>query len=247
MMRQLFALMLLGLFLGGGCARVNWNKARQYQTVSSGAVQDSEAAQRKHDLALDLIAQCKTQEAEECLHQALIEDVSFGPAHNSLGKLYFDQKKFYLAAWEFEHAIKTMPQRPEPHNNLGLVLESVGQLQLAIESYQIALELDEANPEYLGNYLRARYRESGFTEDLRGPFEELVLLEERESWRNWAKGVLSKNHPQYREVKHLQQSAPGGPTSFVPESESAPDMPQERAHSDFNDSFSLEPIVERNN
>ena len=62
-------------------------------------------------------------EAERLFREAVDVDVAFGPAHNNLGKVYFELEKMYLAAWEFEYAIKLMPHHPGPRNNLGLVLE----------------------------------------------------------------------------------------------------------------------------
>lgn len=174
-----------------------------YRTISSNAIGDETVARAKHERGLDLMAKCEYQEAEQCFHEALIEDVSFGPAHNSLGKLYYDQKKFYLSAWEFEYAIKTMPNRPEPYNNLGLVMESIGQMEIAVENYFQAMELDPENPQLLGNFLRAKYRDTGFTEDLRSRYEELILLDDRPDWVDWARGVLSKNHPEIRSTANI--------------------------------------------
>lgn len=181
---------------------MNVDKPLNYRTISNQAIGEDSVAKELHEQGLKLFSECRHQEAEQCFQQALIEDVSFGPAHNSLGKLYFEQKKFYLAAWEFEYAIRTMPKRPEPYNNLGLVLESVGQFPLATDNYAKALEAEDDNAEYLGNYLRCRYRENGFTEDLRQKFEELILVDQRPDWVHWARGILSKNHPEIRSLSN---------------------------------------------
>lgn len=202
-MRILLLTCLLAITFVCGCARLAINRQANYRTIESNAISDETAARKIHEHALELLSNCQIADAEQCLHEALIEDVSFGPAHNTLGKLYYDQKKFYLAAWEFEYAIKTMPNRAEPHNNLGLVLESVEQLPDAIAEYQLAMEASRENPQYLGNYLRARYRETGFTEDIRLPLQELIVIDDRPSWVAWAKSVLSKNHPQIRAVSEF--------------------------------------------
>ena len=76
--------------------------------------------------------------AEKYLRKAPAADVRFGPAHHSLGVLYFWQKKLYLAAWEFEYAARLMPDRYEPLNNLGLVYESVGKFAQAKSYYLLA-------------------------------------------------------------------------------------------------------------
>ena len=47
--------------------------------------------------------------AEAALKAALTADVMFGPAHNNLGKVYFHKGELYLAAREFDYAMKLMP------------------------------------------------------------------------------------------------------------------------------------------
>lgn len=173
-----------------GCARIHGPKQINYRTVEERPHGDSVTARKKHQRALKWMNACHYVKAEQCLQEALIADVSFGPAHNSLGKLYFDQKKFYLAAWEFEHAMKTMPGRSEPVNNLGLVFESVGQLDKAIANYQQAVEMAPTNAQYLGNLLRARIQRGDRTSDLRGQLDQLIFLDERTDWVDWAKGQL---------------------------------------------------------
>src|SRR4029453_19576722 len=92
------------------------------------------------------------------LKSALAADVMCGPAHNNLGKVYYHQHKLYLAAWEFQYAMKLMPNVPEPRNNLGLVFESAGKLDDAVASYDEARGLEPDNVQFIGNLARARVR-----------------------------------------------------------------------------------------
>ncbi len=181
-------LFLLGLLiLGSGCARFRSTEKLDYRTVEDSSISDVGAARTKHERALELINVCCLADAEQCLHESLLADKSFGPAHNTLGKLYFDQKKFYLAAWEFEFAMKTMPNRPEPVNNLGLVYESVGQNDQAIVHYHQAVEMAPENAQYLGNLIRARIRRGDCSADLYLMLENLIFLDNRQPWVQWAK------------------------------------------------------------
>jgi Tfp pilus assembly protein PilF len=100
--------------------------------------------------------------AEKLFQQALASDVRFGPAHHSLGVLYFWQNKLYLAAWEFEYAARLMPDRYEPLNNLGLVYEAAGKYDDAKMYYSLARQKAELQPQVIGNQARIAMR-SGLT------------------------------------------------------------------------------------
>ena len=118
----------------------------------------------EHDRAVKLLDKCRPPtshqlaKAEAALHRALAADVTHGPAHNTLGKVYYLQDRFYVAAWEFEYATKVMPGRSEPVNNLGMVYEAVGKFDQALEAYEAAFTMDPQNPEVLGNLARCHLR-----------------------------------------------------------------------------------------
>ncbi len=190
-LNRLLAILLL-IFATGvcGCAKLRTGKTVNYRTVVESGSHDTETAEKRHNRAMDLLCDCDVCGAEQLLHKALLADVSFGPAHNTLGKVYFDQEKFYLAAWEFEYANRLMPNRGEPLNNLGLVYEAVGQTDKAITYYEQARVTAPDSPEYLGNYVRARIRRGDRTIDLRPLLESLVLIEDRREWADWARGRL---------------------------------------------------------
>jgi Tfp pilus assembly protein PilF len=185
-----------------GCARFTADETERYQTVSEQCRRDVNLAKRMHEKALSHLDCCEYDKAEQFLNKALIADVSFGPAHNTLGKLYFDQKKYYLAAWEFDYASRLMPERAEPINNVGLVLESTGRLDDAIEQYHAAFTMESDNANYLGNLVRARFRRGDRTDDLRELMQQVVFMDDRQTWTHWAREKLSmwdskwKNTPQ---------------------------------------------------
>lgn len=183
---------ILGLFLTCivSCARWAPMSKMHYKTATGAVGGDPESAELHFREAMDLLCANKVCEAEQTLHQSLICDDTFGPAHNALGKIYFDQKKFYLAAWEFEHANQLMPTRPEPLNNLGLVYEEVGQLEKSVDYYSQAMAIDESNPQYLGNYIRSRIRRGDDSADLHILLERLVVIDDRPAWREWARKQL---------------------------------------------------------
>ena len=163
----------------------------QYKTVRDMPNRDNAKAREGNVLAIALLYEGRFEEAEAQLKKALAADVTFGPAHNNLGKVYYHQNKFYLSAWEFQNAIKLMPHHPEPRNNLGLVLEAVGKLDDAISLYGEALDLQPDNPHMLGNLARARLRRGDRGDTIRQILGDLIMRDTRSDWVNWARRRLA--------------------------------------------------------
>ncbi len=180
-----------GILPGVGCSRTYRAGDRQYQTVESAPNRDTDTARTLNARALAHLEESEVEQAEKLLKDALAADITFGPAHNNLGKVYFQQGKLYLAAWEFQYAARLMPHQPEPRNNLGLVYERVGKLADAVDWYAKARELEPDNPELLGNLARAKVRRGDRDEQLRELLTELALKETRPEWRDWAERKLA--------------------------------------------------------
>jgi len=149
--------------------------------------QDTARAREQNDRAFELIKQGKYAPAEELLKKAVAADVMYGPARNNLGLVYYHTSRLYLAAWEFENAIRLMPHQPEPRNNLGLVLERAGKLAPAAESYAQARDIEPDNPEFLANLARAKVRHGDRDAETKKLLEELVLKDPRPQWNGWAR------------------------------------------------------------
>src|SRR5260221_1915754 len=121
-----------------GCASHSAKDAGAYETVGNDPRRDAEVARRENALAVTYLDQNDYEKAEAALKLALAADIMCGPAHNNLGKVYFHQALLYKAAWEFQYALKLMPNQAEPQNNLGLVFEAAGKLDEATDSYNKA-------------------------------------------------------------------------------------------------------------
>jgi Flp pilus assembly protein TadD len=180
---------------GFGCAsHPNTAKPKNstYETVAAGNERgDAAAAERHNGVAVAMLERGDYAGAEAELRSALASDVMYGPAHNNLGKVYFHQDKLYFAAWEFQYAMKLMPNTPEPRNNLGLVFESAGKLDDAVASYDEAMRLEPDNVQFIGNLARARVRRGDRDEAVRELLGKLVLRETRPDWADWARGRLA--------------------------------------------------------
>lgn len=162
-----------------------------YDTIPDHPNQDSARAGKLNSEGMAQLDQGQRDDAEQTFKAAIQADLTFGPAHNNLGKVYYAQKRFYLAAWEFEYAAKLMPHRPEPRNNLGLVYEAVGKLNDAVNAYQQATDLEPDNTEPLGNLARAMLRRGDKGPEMRQLLTHLLMRETRPDWRQWAEQRLA--------------------------------------------------------
>jgi Tfp pilus assembly protein PilF len=180
-----------------GCASSQQRRdERNYRTVQAEPGRNTEAARRINQQGLEHLKQERLDEAAKHFHDALAEDVEFGPAHNNLGKVYYQQKKWYKAAWEFEYARKLMPKRAEPYNNLAMVLEHGGELDRAIKQYKKAVGLAPRNMTYLGNLARAMIKRGDRTPQVRRYLQRLLEHDTRPKWLTWAQRQLATMDPQ---------------------------------------------------
>ncbi len=224
MCRRLLLLWWLapGLVLGTGCELLEEARESRYETVAANPKYDTATAESEHAKALKIVSRhlagqpVNLAQAEAHLQKALVADVTFGPAHNTLGTIYMRQRKFYVAAWEFEYAAKLMPDRYEPLYNLGQVYESADKLDNAIVYYEQALGLSPRNPRILGNVARAQLKSGKAFEEVRPLLQELVFLDARPEWIEWARDELGRRPVQTAAATHGPEQQP--PAEKAPES-----------------------------
>jgi len=183
----LWVIVLVGLSVSAGCAGDTAKTTTSYETIARDLRRNTELARSENARAVDLMDEQRWDEAEQALLSALDADVTFGPAHNNLGRVYYQQGKFYLAAWEFQYAIKLMPYQPQPKNNLGLVLEESGRLNEAVQNYDAALAIEPENPEFVGNAARARTRRGDSDQRTYQLLADIAANDARPQWNSWAK------------------------------------------------------------
>ena len=176
--------------VAGGCANQPTNSTGgPYRTIRVEPQRDTEAAKRLNQVGLDHMAKGDLDKAVESFGRALEADVEFGPAHNNLGKAYFKKREWYQAAWEFEYARKLLPRHAEPANNLGLVMEEVGEFDKAVNSYREAVALDPLI-DYRANLVRAMIRRGDRTEEVRDLLQQVAAEDTRPTWQAWARQQL---------------------------------------------------------
>lgn len=207
----------------GGCAKLQPTRL-DYRTIGTDPNHDTERAQKLNEKAIRALEKGKCDEAEQLWQESLIADVSFGPAHNNLGRAYFQHGKYYLAAWEYEYAMRLMQDQPEPANNLALVYETVGKIDEAVAMYETAHGMQPENGEYFANLVRARWKRGDRDPEILGLMRELTFRDARPQWRGWAEEqvVFYESH----KTPFVPASAPAAePLITVPPAEEILPLP----------------------
>ena len=186
------ALCLAGAALAlPSCAKpVERSATGQYRTITVDPQRNTDEAKRLNQVGLDCLAKDQLDPAADAFTAALSADAEFGPAHNNLGKVYYQRKDWYKAAWEFEYALKFLPRHAEPRNNLGLVLEQTGQLDQAVEHYRQAVALS-SDLQYRANLARVLVRRGERTDETRDLLQQVADQDPRPPWRDWARKALA--------------------------------------------------------
>jgi len=179
-----------GAALLAGCSAQVATPVSDYRTLDAEPHRDLETAVQCNENALCLLDKGDLDGAQRQAKAALDADVGFGPGHNTLGMVYFRQSQLYLAAWEFQYAIKLMPERGAAQNNLGLVYEAAGKLDQAETAYTSALALENDNGQFRGNLVRVRLRRGERDEVSHDLLAKVAMQDDRPEWAQWARQQL---------------------------------------------------------
>ncbi len=200
-----------------GCSLLRTADVAGYETISADVHADTARATEKNQKAIQKLLKGDCDAAHKLVDEALIADVNHAPSHNTLGQIHFQQNNYYLAAWEFEFALKISPGVPEYHNNLGLVFEAADRHQDAAEQYASAIALAPNNYHFVSNYARARIRAGEVNPETKQLLEQVVMLDPRPAWKDWARQQLTQSH---LNIPTLEQS-----TTMMPETMTIPELP----------------------
>jgi tetratricopeptide (TPR) repeat protein len=171
-----------------GCASLT---DREEAIIHVQAARNPEKAARLTLLGVKAMQHADTDRATEKFLEAIAADESYGPAHNNLGLLHYEQGNLYQAVLALERAMELMPDDPSVLYNLALTLESAGKVHEALDLYWQTIEMDPVNPHFLGNLVRLRVRLGETGPDVVAQLQDLVLIETRPDWRGWADRLLA--------------------------------------------------------
>lgn len=187
-----FALFIGAIFLCSiGCRPVKYDRSVEYIPVYSTATHGAFAANSRHHHAITALEAGNLEKAESICKSILAGNSGFGPAHNTLGIVYYQQGKYYPAAWEFDYAKRAMPHHPGPYNSLGLIYERVQRYPDALQCYAHAISIEPSNAEYLGNWVRLRIKQGDRSFEVQQSLQNLLEIETRSDWSEWARRQLA--------------------------------------------------------
>jgi len=208
MCKPLLTVLIPVIAFAAGCTSPGDPNDPRYRTIAADPRRDTDLARARNHRAKALLADRDYPAAENVLKQALDADPFYGPAHNNLGIAYLKQDKLYLAAWEFQYAVKLLPGKPEPKNNLGLVMEQANRLKEAQAQYQQAMSAEPDNPEYIANLARANLRLGQRDAKTANLLRQLILKDTRPEWTEWAREELSRMPKDALQTPATQEATP---------------------------------------
>jgi len=179
---------LMAIFLACGCQTL---RKENEAIVRVESKRHTARATRLTLTGIRALHKHEIDHAADLFRKAVEADARYGPAHNNLGLMHFEQGNLYQAAVAFQRARELMPNDPAVFYNLALTLESAGRIDEALAFYYQANERDPVNPNYLGNLVRLRLRLGERDDLLRQQLQDLVLIETRPEWRRWADRQLA--------------------------------------------------------
>lgn len=187
LLRRLGVIVCSGL-LGSGCAALREDRETIIRVESP---RQTEKAQRLTLAGIKAMQLGELDHAYAKFTAALAADEQYGPAHSNLGLWHYDRGELYDAILSFERATELMPRDPIVFYNLGLALEAGGRVDEAMDLYWRAVEMDPSNPNFLGNLVRLRVRLGENSPEVIAQLQDLVLIETRPDWRQWADRQLA--------------------------------------------------------
>lgn len=113
-------------------------------------------------------------------------------AINNLGRVYYDQGKYYLAALRFNQALEISTDPAVQLNHLGLVQEASGRWPAAEAYYQQAIQVNPDCVVYQAHLARVFVRQERRDLEVEALLEAVVAKDDRPGWREWARLQLTK-------------------------------------------------------
>lgn len=171
-----------------GCSSLSTPSCDDMISLAKGGSRASRVHQHK---GVKLVDHGKLPAAAKAFERAIALNRNNGSAHNNLGLVYFQQRRFADAATEFDIASQLLPEDPTPWNNLGMTMEATGRGLESLEFYSRAYELAPMNPVYLGNFVRTRIRLGEGDDTVIDQLKELQFIETRPDWLDWIADQLT--------------------------------------------------------
>ena len=110
----------------------------------------TQAAREANERGIELASAGNHDGAERSFREAIASDARFAPAHNNLGLVLLQDRRFYEAAVEFQTATRLDRTAVEPLVSLGRLYEAVGWNEAATAQYERACRVESEGDEPRG-------------------------------------------------------------------------------------------------
>lgn len=159
------------------------------QQKLSGALAQRQAsqlqAQRLFEQGRALLDQDKPKDAAGRFRAAVGADDRHAPSWIGLGAACYRQQDWPGALEAFDRAKTLCPHRVEPHYNLGMTLEAMGQYTRAIDCYERALKINPDHLEAAENLVRCLVVTRSKSPRALELVQKALTVETRPEWRDW--------------------------------------------------------------
>ena len=194
-------------------------KEGKFKEAAEEFGREARAAERAPEanllLGLALLKQNDIGKAEAALKEAVRLDLKSGEAHTLLGWLYLEGRRDpSQAIVEFQAAVRTSPNSPEAHNNLGTAYDRLRQFDRAIENYGRALALRPDYPQALSNRGWSNVHRRDLT-SARTDFRSALAIDPNDSGAISGLAQLSKESGDLREAATQYRKLIAGSPNFI--------------------------------
>jgi tetratricopeptide (TPR) repeat protein len=191
----------LGFMYCGGNIPRDLDKARQYLELADKVDTITSHSDISHinNWGIYLLRTKQYEKAIKALTKAIAMDSTISLLNNTLGLVYFQQKKRTDAEELFKKAIHLDSTNAVPYSNLGLIYTSFNRFDEAEVLMQKAIDLDSTNLHSL-NYLGYLYMRINRFREAKLLFEEIILLDPT------VPGVYGNLGLAYLETNHFKEA-----------------------------------------
>jgi Tfp pilus assembly protein PilF len=130
---------LCGLYI----SKSLWDKAIDQCKKALSYITYASPDKAYHNLGWAQYKKGSLVESIDSFNQSLKHRPGFYLAHQNLGTVYFDLKKYKVAIDQYQKAVKGCNFCPEPYYRLGLVLFKINKRKTALKSFKKCNELDK--------------------------------------------------------------------------------------------------------
>ncbi len=127
-----------------------------------------------------------TTQQRTLLEKAVQKDPFFGPAHNNLGIILYQQNELHHAAEHFNKAASLLSQNPAPLTNLAILHAKLCRWDAALKHAQKAYHRDPHNTHTLKILALAMSRNSPEFVEFDQILDKLLAKNITNKWRKWA-------------------------------------------------------------